>query len=188
MIVLSEKFLSVFQQVLRYIEKYYEPTKNDFYADRFMMLSDSDPFETDKYLSSEFIDIVIMDFKKRPKVSKEIKYKNDFCEKFVAYMDNDFEKLKNCCKRAHISEKGFKRICDGTFGPSKATLCNLIIAAELNFNEADALFRSANIHCYFENKFDVVISFFFKNEKYDFAMINTTLYLLDLPLLGYYYV
>ena len=50
------------------------------------------------------------------------------------------------------------------------------------------LFKSAKISCYQFNKFDVVMAFFFENEIYDLNIINTTLYILDLPMLGYYFV
>ena len=111
-----------------------------------------------------------------------------FCEKIIAYLNNNLEQLKICCKKAHLTPTAFKKICNGTFSPTKPCVCNLIIAAKLNFGQATELLKSANIFYYQFNKFDVVMAFFFENEIYNFNIINTTLYLLDLPMLGYYYV
>ena len=151
------------------------------------MLLDRKPLESDMFYP--IIDFKKTDWDKRLEmVDKNNNKENTFCKNIITYLNNDLEQLKKCCRKAHLTADAFEKICKGTFTPTKICLCNLIIAAEFNFRQVAELFETANIHCYQCNKFDVVMAFFFENGIYDFSTINTTLYLLDLPMLGYYYV
>lgn len=189
MFVLNEDFLPVFKQVLKYIEKHYTPEENTMYTDKFEMLSDLKPIDKNAIWEEHFIDFMKVDWDEKLKKIKEKKNEeNIFCENIITYLDNNLEQLKICCNKSHLTETAFKKICNKTFSPTKPCVFNLIIAAKLNFEQATELLKSANISIYQSNKFDVVMSFFFENRIYDFSTINTTLYLLDLPMLGYYYV
>ncbi len=189
MLVLSENFLYVFKQVLRYIEKYYLPEKCNCYTDKFEMISNHKPIDDEMFFSHPYIDFRKIDWDKKVEEIKQKKCKeNMFCKNIITYLDNNLEQLEVCCKKSHLTPTAFKKICNGTFSPTKTCACNLIIAAKLNFGQATELLNSANISCYQFNKFDVVMAFFFENEIFDYNIINTTLYLLDLPMLGYYYV
>lgn len=189
MFVLSENFLYTFKQVLRYVEKYYLPEKGNCYIDKFEMISNHKPIDDEVLFSHAYIDFRKIDWVKKAEAIKQKKsQENMFCKNIITYLNNDLEQLKDCCKKAHLSANAFEKICNGTFSPTKACVYNLIIAAKLNFEQAVELFNSVNIECYQCNKFDVVMAFFFENEIYNFNIINTTLYLLDLPMLGYYYV
>ncbi len=184
MLVLSENFLYIFKQALKYIEKYYLPEKRNCYTDKFEMISDHKPIVDEVFFSHIYIDWD----KKAEEIKQKKNHDNMFCKNIITYLDNNLEQLQDCCKKAHLSANAFRKICNGTFSPTKTCLCNLIIAARLNFEQAVELFNSANIECYQCNKFDVVMAFFFENKIYDYNIINTTLFLLDLPMLGYYYV
>lgn len=189
MLPLNEDSLYVFKQVLRYVEKYYLPEEHNCYIDKFEMLSNHKPIDENEHLSEGIIDFEKIDWdKKSEEINQKKNEENMFCKNIITYLNNDLEQLQFCCKKAHLSANAFEKICDGTFSPSKACVCNLIIAAKLNFEQAVELFKSANIECYQCNKFDVVMAFFFQTRIYDSNIINTTLYLLDLPMLGYYYV
>ncbi len=189
MLTLNKEFLNIFKQVLKYLEKYYLPEKCNCYTDKFEMISNHKPIDENVILGECIIDLTKIDWDKKAEAIKQKKsQENMFCKNIITYLNNDLEQLQDCCKKAHLSANTFEKICNGIFSPTKACVCNLIIAAKLNFEQAVELFNSANIECYQCNKFDVVMAFFFENEIYNFNIINTTLYLLDLPMLGYYYV
>ncbi len=184
MLMLNKDFLFVFERVLKYLEENYKPDKYNNYTDKFEMLSMCKPVDSeDEYLTYRYIDFTRL-FDKKTKINV---VENMFCKKLKLYLNNDLEQLQLCCKKAHLTPSAFKKICDEIFSPTKPCVCNLIIAAKLSFEQATDLFKSANFFCAQQNKFDVVMTFFFENELYDFTIINTTLYLLDLPMLGYYY-
>ena len=189
MLVLNANFLFIFKQVLNYLDKYYSPEKCNCYTDKFEMISNHKPLDDEVFFSHPYIDFRKINWDKKAEEIKQKKnQENIFCKNIVTYLDDNLEQLELCCKKSHLTPTAFKKICDGTFSPTKTCVCNLIIAAELNFEQAVELFNSANIECYPCNKFDVVMAFFFENGIYNFNIINTTLYLLDLPMLGYYYV
>lgn len=189
MLELKKEFLPVLKQVLKYLEKYYLPEKHNCYTDKFEMLSDNKPIGENEILGKCIIDLRTIDLDKRlEEVNQNKNEENMFCKNIIAYLNNDLEHLKVCCKKSHLTPTAFNKICNGIFSPTKPCVCNLIIAAQLNFGQAAELFESANISCYQFNKFDVVMAFFFENGIYDFNIINTTLYLLDLPMLGYSFV
>ena len=189
MLILNKEFLKIFKQVLKYLEKYYLPEKSKCYTDKFEMISNHKPIDENEILGECIIDLRKIDWnKKLDEINKKKRKENMFCKNIITYLDNNLEQLKICCEKAHLTPTAFKKICDGTFSPTKTCVCNLIIAAGLNFEQAVELFNSANIECYQCNKFDIVMAFFFENKIYDYNIINTSLYLLNLPMLGYYYL
>ena len=182
-------FLCIFKRALKYLEEHYLSDKYNYYIDKFEMLSNHKPIDENEFFGDNSIDFKKTDCNKiLEEVNQKKNEENLFCKNFITYLNNDLEQLKDCCKKAHLSADSFEKICNGTFSPTKPCVCNLIIAAELNFEQASELLKSANIPCYQFNKFDVVMAFFFENRIYDYNIINTTLYLLDLPMLGYYCV
>ena len=189
MLVISAKFLSIFRQVLKYLEENYVSEENNCYEDKFEMISNRKPVDDEEFFSHSYIDFRKTEWDEISKLINQNKYKeNMFCKNIIAYLDNDLERLKICCKKSHLTPAAYEKICDGTFSPTKPCVWNLSISAKLNFQQVTELFKSANIFYYQFNKFDVVMSFFFENEIYDLNIINTTLYILDLPMLGCYFV
>lgn len=176
MLVLNKEFLNVFKKVLKHLDKYYLPEKHDCYSEKFKMTDNRNPKND---VEEEIFILVDIDWDRELEKPTNQNAENAFCKSIIAYFEGDLVRLEKCCKAAHISNASFQKICDGIFSPSKTCLCNLIIAAKIKCEQAVELFKTADIYCYQCNQFDVVMSFFFKNEIYDFGIINTTLYLLD---------
>ena len=173
----------LFQQVLCYIEETYSPAKN-LYEDKFDLLSchkdlvEEDPFET----------IFVHDPPGRRRPREMPRRKNQFCQIMLAYFDGGLDQLKACCKKAQLSAHAFGKLCEGTFSPSKAAVCRLIIAAQIDYTTACQLLQATGISLHPYNLFDVVMTFFFRKEIHDFTIISKVLYLLELPMLGYDFV
>ncbi|MBR6401690.1 MAG: hypothetical protein IKS17_10825 [Firmicutes bacterium] len=80
-------------------------------------------------------------------------------------------------KRACIDRKLFSKMqCDSSYKPSKKTAFALIIALELNLDEARDMLARAGYAFSPSSVFDLIIRFFIENGVYDMYTINTALY------------
>ena len=186
MLNLTTADVEIFKQVIKYIDKHYMPDERQ-YADNFDLLLSSKPVDEDCW-----IDDIYPLFNRNQdgtKQEEEIRRRRAlFSERLLGYLDNDIVKLRGCCRKACLSKVAFNKLCEKTYAPSKEAVCNLIVAAELNIEQARQLLSAANILLLNNNKYDVAISFFLTRKVHDFSIINKTLYLLDLPMLCYYFV
>lgn len=90
-----------------------------------------------------------------------------------------------CYKKANVSRQTwFKILNDGSYRPSKKTILAFAIALELTFDETQALLGSAGFTLSGSIKFDVIITYFIKNGKYDIFEIEEALFRLDQPSLS----
>lgn len=88
-------------------------------------------------------------------------------------------------KRANLDRKLFSKIrCKADYNPSRRTVIALVIALELNMDEAVDLLQKAGMALSPGSKFDLIISYCIQNEIYDIYRVNALLFDYDQPLLG----
>ena len=153
----------IYLRAKRYICEHYAPKENP-YDDESLIFDDN------------FIDW--------SKPSEQPRRINRFCETVLRYFDEDLERLKFCCKIAYPCTHAFDKICEKIFSPTKAAIYKLLLAAEFDLEAANGFLQEVKQPFCPDEKFDVVMNFFFENRIYNFTTINKILYLLELPPLG----
>ena len=88
-------------------------------------------------------------------------------------------------KKANIDKKHFAKIKNNKdYHPTKYTVLAFAIALKLNMEETKALMEKAGLALTKSNRFDLIVSFFIENGRYDIFELNDVLFEYDLPLLG----
>lgn len=176
MLALSNYDVSVFQQLQLYIEKNYVPDEDNC-KNKHEFLRNREKRE-DPLTSGETIFVCF--------IEKQVgQPRNIFCDSILAYFNNDFDQLAHCCKKACLSKENINKIWEKNYLPSKVGVCKILIAAGMNFECAMQFFKSLDILFYNDDKFDIMMMFFFENGIFEFSTINKMLYLFGLPMLCY---
>lgn len=133
--------------------------------------------------------------KKSAKKIHAVEVKKDKLENKIKNLDKGFADtlleiidIKNktdveIYNKANMDRKLFSKIRSGSH-PKKITAISLCIALELNKKETDNLLMKAGYVLNNNDKFDVIISYFIENKKYDLYEINEVLFYYDQPQLG----
>ncbi|MDO4467525.1 MAG: hypothetical protein Q4C49_11080 [Bacillota bacterium] len=80
-------------------------------------------------------------------------------------------------KKARIDRKLFSKIrSDENYHPRKITIFRLILALELDIEDAEALLNSAGYSFSNSSQFDLIVKFFVKQHNYDVALLNDMLH------------
>lgn len=189
-------------EVGRYIDKYYEPVKDDIKVDKEMLsifdkitkLRKKRAIERKKQeekkqesISEEF-DIFTM---QKTKIKKEMssdmsvnrniddlmnQLEETFSQRLLRMIDERGMTDAEAYTKAYVDRRHFSKIRkDVNYVPNKKTVLAFTIALELSLDEAKDLLASAGFALSRSSKMDIIVAYFLQNKIYDMFEINDVL-------------
>ena len=108
-----------------------------------------------------------------------------FSETLLRLIDESGKKDAEIYRRANLTRQHFSKIrSNPAYRPTKATALALAIALELDLDQTKDLIGRAGYALTNSSKFDVIITYFIRQRRYDIFEINTALYEYDQLTLG----
>ena len=189
-------------EVGSYIDKYYEPVKDDIKVDK-EMLSIFDKItklrkkraierktqeEKKQESISEEFDISTM---QKTKIKKEMssdmsvnrniddlmnQLEETFSQRLLRMIDERGMTDAEAYTKAYVDRRHFSKIRkDVNYVPNKKTVLAFTIALELSLDEAKDLLASAGFALSRSSKMDIIVAYFLQNKIYDMFEINDVL-------------
>lgn len=122
--------------------------------------------------------------------------RKDSFDELIIHKQQDFATLLNeyiiksemtnpqVYNKAMISKQVFSKAISGQTMPKKSTILALAVALELSLPNTRKLLMKAGYALSDADPTDIIVEYFIRKKKYDVMLINETLFLQDLPLLG----
>ena len=108
-----------------------------------------------------------------------------FSETLLKLIDKSGKKDSEIYRRANLSRQHFSKIrSNPAYRPTKATALALAIALELDLDQTKDLIGRAGYALSNSSKFDVIVSYFIRQGRYDMFEINAALFEFDQLTLG----
>lgn len=100
---------------------------------------------------------------------------NTFSNRLFEIIDQKGIKDVDLYKKANLDRRLFSKLRNKNYKPSKNTILALILALELDMQEARDLLSFAGYNLAPNNKTDIIVSFFLEKQVYDIFIVNKTL-------------
>lgn len=189
-------------EVGRYIDKYYEPVKDDIKVDKEMLfifdkitklrkkraIERKTQEEKKQESISEEFDISTM---QKTKIKKEMssdmsvnrniddlmnQLEETFSQRLLRMIDERGMTDAEAYTKAYVDRRHFSKIRkDVNYVPNKKTVLAFTIALELSLDEAKDLLASAGFALSRSSKMDIIVAYFLQNKIYDMFEINDVL-------------
>lgn len=167
----------LFDEVGRYIEKYYKPAQDAF----------PEFYEVDESAPAEFDISTMQKTKIKQGMSSTIatnrnidhlmeQLEETFSQRLLRMIDERGMTDVEAYTKAYVDRRHFSKIRkDIHYAPNKKTVLAFAIALELSLDEAKDLLGSAGFALSRSSKTDVIIAYFLQNKIYDMFEINDIL-------------
>ena len=175
-------------EVGKYIDKYYEPVKDDIKMDKEMLSIFDKITRVRKKRAEEEFDVSTMQKTKIKKgmsstmsVNRNIdnlmdQLEETFSQRLLRMIDERGMTDSEAYTKAYVDRRHFSKIRkDVNYAPNKKTVLAFTIALELSLDEAKDLLASAGFALSRSSKTDIIVAYFLQNKIYDMFEINDVL-------------